>query len=103
MSKKEKAHIGKDLRVLKRHRRAHLDILADISGASASGIAKTHLMYRCNLSFRQLKKYLSLSVQKGLLRSVVAKKSFSENLFETTRKGKEFLRTYKRLEALLTS
>jgi len=102
MSEREKRDIRKTLQLSKQHRRTHLDITADILRASVSGIRKTRLMYRCNLNFLRLEKYLSLLLQKDLLRSVVAKKSFSENLFETTRKGKEFLKTYRSLEVLLT-
>jgi predicted transcriptional regulator len=38
---------------------------------SSEGIRKTRLMYRCNLSFRQLKIYVRLLREKGFLRSTV--------------------------------
>ena len=79
--------------------RGNLDIIADILGASDAGAKKTYLMYHCNLSFKQLKNYSSFLVGNGLLN--VAKEEANNEKLQTTDKGKEFLRAYKDLKALM--
>ena len=83
--------------------RDSLDIVADILKASLGGAKKTQLMYRCNLSFRQLESYLKLLLDKRLLRQNIVKESKFSTLFETTEKGREFLRNYKVLKALIST
>lgn len=87
-------------RVSSNHR-GHLDIIADILDASGGGIKKTYLMYRCNLSFRQLKQYSGFLMKKGLLCMVCEVEDAPHGLFEVTDKGKEFLKAYKSLMALM--
>lgn len=70
--------------------------------ASLGGSKKTHVMYRCNLSFTQLEKYLSFMRSKGLLRIAVEDGSRKSELFEPTEKGNSFLQKYGRLKALLS-
>jgi predicted transcriptional regulator len=82
-----------------RHR-GRLDIIADILNASFGGVKKTYLMYRCNLSFKQLKYYLKFLLRKGLLHAV-ANKGSNPGLFMITDKGKEFLKAYKGLKGLM--
>ena len=103
MWKNEKGQIGKQVYALKEHRRARLDIMADILKTCRDGARKTNVMYHCNLSFQQLKKYLALLVQKDLLRSVFARKDSSVNLFKITDKGTKFLETYRSLKGFLTA
>jgi len=79
--------------------RGNLDIIADILGASDAGAKKTYLMYRCNLSFKQLKNYSSFLVGSGLLH--VAKEEANNGTLQITDKGKQFLRAYKNLKALM--
>ena len=79
--------------------RGNLDIIADILGASDGGTKKTCLMSRCNLSFKQLKNYSSFLVGSGLLH--VAKEEANNGMLQTTDKGKEFLRVYMNLKALM--
>ena len=81
--------------------RGHLDIIADILDASFGGVKKTYLMYRCNLSFRQLKQYSSYMMKKGLLCLVSEVEDAPHGLFEVTDKGKEFLKAYENLMALM--
>lgn len=84
-----------------RHRN-RLDIMADILKASLGGSRKTHVMYRCNLSFTQLEKYLGVMRSKGLLKIVLEEGSQKLELFEPTEKGNSFLQKYGRLKALLS-
>ena len=81
--------------------RGRLDIIADILEASYDETRKTYLMYRCNMSFRQLKYYLDFLLVKGLLCMVAGDVSADRGLFAITGKGKEFLRAYKGLKALV--
>jgi predicted transcriptional regulator len=90
--------VGEKLSLLNRSR---IDIIANILGVSGEGTKKTHIMYRCNLSFRQLHAYLNLLVDRKLLRKVVRKESSRQELYETTSKGKAFLQAYKGIKALL--
>lgn len=58
-------------------------------------------MYRCNMSFKQLKNYLDFLLGRNLL--CVVNESFDPDLglFKITNKGKEFLKTYKGLKDLV--
>ena len=79
--------------------RGNLDIIADILDASDGGTKKTYLMYRCNLSFKQLKNYSSFLLSNRLLH--VAQEEANNGTLQITDKGKEFLRAYKNLKALM--
>jgi predicted transcriptional regulator len=81
--------------------RGRLDLIADILESSQGGVKKTCLMYRCNLSFRQLKYYSDFMLKKELLRIVADDVNSYHGLLETTDKGKEFLKTYTCLKALV--
>jgi predicted transcriptional regulator len=81
--------------------RARFDIIADILTASSGGVRKTFLMYHCNLSFSQLKVYSRFLLNKGLMR-MVGDGGSDPSLFEVTDKGREFLRAYEGLVALMT-
>ena len=81
--------------------RGRLDIIADILGASFGGVRKTYLMYRCNLSFKQLKFYLEFLLHKKLLQIVSDNKTSNPGLFKITGKGKKFLEAYKGLKSLM--
>jgi len=81
--------------------RGRLDIIADILEASYCETKKTYLMYRCNMSFKQLKYYLNFLLVRELLCMVAGDVSADRGLFEITSKGKEFLRAYKGLKALV--
>lgn len=69
--------------------------------ASHGGAKKTYLMYRCNLSFSQLKHYSFFLVRKGLVRVIRREAQTDLGLFEVTDKGKEFLKAYRGLKALM--
>jgi len=81
--------------------RGRLDIIADILEASYSETKKTYLMYRCNLSFKQLKYYMVFLLKKGLLCAVANNGNPNLGMFKITEKGKEFLKAYKGLNALI--
>ena len=81
--------------------RGNFDIIADILDASYGGAKKTNLMYRCNLSFKQLKGYSLFLIGNGLLRLNGRTSKSDATTFEVTEKGKEFLKAYKGLKALM--
>ena len=87
-----------------RSHRSQIDIVADVLRETVGGAKKTQIMYGCNLSFRQLQTYLSLLLDRGLLRKVSEKeKGRDPRFFKTTSKGKNLLRAYDRLEELITA
>lgn len=81
--------------------RGRLDIIADILDASIGGVKKTHLMYHCNLSFRQMKAYSHFLLDRGFLRKAILDPRMSDGCFEVTNKGKEFLKAYRGLKSLM--
>jgi len=85
--------------------RSRIDIIANILLAANEGAKKTHIMYKCNLSFKQLHAYLEFLVEMGLLKSISEKTETNENslLFETTKKGQAFIEAYDNLKALLVT
>jgi predicted transcriptional regulator len=81
--------------------RGNLDIIADILDASHGGAKKTYLMYRCNLSFKQMKSYSHFLLDNGLLHFIFRAAESDVGLFELTDKGKRFLKAYKGLMSLV--
>jgi len=60
---------------------------------------KTRLIYRCNLSLSQFNLYKDCLVETGLLK--VSRREDGVEIFETTEKGKEFLRDYRKIKNIL--
>ena len=84
--------------------RSQIDIIAEILDAADGSVKKTHIMYRCNLSFKQLETYLNLLLNRGLLKRVSEEgKSSYTRSFEITGKGQILLQAYQSLKALLAS
>ena len=65
--------------------RGKYDILTDILAQSLYGAKKTHILFKCNLSHRQLTKYLNDLRAKHLIEQ-------GDILWQTTDKGVDFLR-----------
>ena len=82
--------------------RGRLDIIANILDSSGEAVRKTAIMYRCNLSFRQLQVYLRFLLKKELLKTFTEHRSAKHRFFETTEKGMDFLKAYRSLEALMS-
>ena len=63
--------------------------------------SKTHLMYKSNLSFRQVDRYLDLLIERGLLEVVYGEShSKPRKFFATTNKGHSFLKAYSDLKTI---
>ena len=71
-------------------RRNDLDICADILNIAQGGARKTQLVYKANLNFVIVKKYIRRLGDTELLTSV-------NGYFMTTEKGKRFLHDYREL------
>ena len=71
-------------------RRNNMDISADILRLSIDGARKTSIVYKANLNFTLVEKYLKRLIENGLLRA-------SDKLFITTPKGTRFIEQYRDL------
>lgn len=76
--------------------RSRTDIAAAILEIALDGAIKTKIMYKAFLSFPQLKEYLGLLEERGLLLHVVG-----DQEYRTTDKGKEFLKMYKDISQIM--
>jgi len=82
--------------------RTRFEILAKIVSIASHGTLKTHIMYRANLSHRQLDKYLRFLEENGMVTKVVDEDAGSL-LYRVTEKGLEFLREYSRFSAYVAN
>ena len=80
--------------------RTRLEILASMLKVAHNGSLKTHIMYKANLSHRQLEKYLTFLMSNELLEKVSDLEHISGQ-YRVTEKGTEFLKDYSSLYAHL--
>lgn len=78
-------------------RRNELDIYADILQVAMEGARKTEIVYKANLNFTILKKYLRRLIDRGLIEPT------EDRRFITTKRGFQFLEQYRELIAPITS
>jgi predicted transcriptional regulator len=78
--------------------RTRVEILASILKVASTRTLKTHIMYKANLSYRQLERYIDFLETNGMLA-----RSFDDNtlMFQITEKGIEFLKDYARISTYL--
>jgi predicted transcriptional regulator len=92
--------------------RSRIEIMANILDevrSSPGGLRKTRLMYRCNLSFRQLKVYVRVLREKGFLNATVLKcknksadgKGGKVEVYRITEDGLLFLKSHNDLKRRL--
>lgn len=74
-------------------RRNNLDISADLLTIANAGARKTHLVYKGNLNFKIVKKYLEQLMNNGLLDE-------KDGTYFTTNEGREYLERYRALSAV---
>ena len=79
-------------------RRDRLCIMAEIMKIANGGRLKTQIMYGVNLSFSQLREYLSFLTEMGFLSVRVKNK---KKVYETTAKGIQYIESYKEMLNLL--
>lgn len=76
-------------------RRNNLDIYSDILKIANCGAKKTQIVYKCNLNFKILDKYLTKLKEKKLLEK-------KGRIYYTTPKGIDFVTQYEKLFAPLS-
>lgn len=72
--------------------------MGDVLTLATSGIKKTHIMYKANLSYEQVHLYLSELIGKRL---ITQDASHDGVIYRTTDKGREFLMYYTHLAEFL--
>jgi predicted transcriptional regulator len=80
--------------------RTRVEIIASMLNAARDWTPKTHIMYRANLSHRQLRRYFTFILDNGLLEKAQSV-TYKTNLYHITEKGLSVLRDYFRLSARL--
>jgi predicted transcriptional regulator len=83
-------------------KRSDIDIIANILVEANKGTKKTRILYRCNLSYRQLQVYLQFLHDLGFLASDSNNDGSKMKSFRTTPKGLEFLDAYRILKSLMS-
>jgi predicted transcriptional regulator len=83
----------------RKNNRGKIQIMGDVLALGTSGIKKTHIMYRANLSYEQVHLYLGELIAKRLIAQDVS--SADGIVYRTTEKGREFLQYYTRLTEFL--
>ena len=72
--------------------RNNLDICVDILHVARKGAKKTHIVYKANLNFKIVKKYINRLIKTGMLSS-----ANDSSLYVTTGQGIKFLIKYNEL------
>jgi len=74
--------------------------MACILDKAVEGARKTHIMYGCNLSYRQFQAYLGLLTESGL---ISLRRESDVEILVTTDEGRVFLKDYKNLKGHLAT
>lgn len=77
--------------------RSRTDIVATILEAANGGSTKTKIMYKAYLSYAQLKEYLSILIENGLLEYEEGNREY-----KTTEKGLRFMGTYSEIGEMVS-
>ena len=84
--------------MLASHRRGEIEIICDILGICLGGTAKTSIVYRANLNFTRLNKYLNVLLGMGYVSLSVAcgegNKDEMKIVYSTTEQGRGFLANF---------
>ena len=76
--------------------RSRTEIVSQVLEAANGGATKTKIMYKALLSYKQMKEYVNLLTEKGMLVYDPA-----SSTFKTTEKGHRFLQIYDHLDQIL--
>ena len=82
-----------------RNRRGEVQILTDILTLAMRGVKMTHLMYKANLSYSTLHRYLNIALKQDLIKKVYNDDGFV--VYCTTEKGKLLLEKLKDVKYVL--
>jgi predicted transcriptional regulator len=91
-------HIEMMIASERKNNRGKIQIMGDVLALGTSGIRKTHIMYKANLSYEQVHLYLGELIGKRLIAQNVSPDGV---IYRTTEKGREFLLYYTRLVEFL--
>jgi predicted transcriptional regulator len=75
--------------------RSRTDIVSQILEAANGGSTKTRIMYKAYLSYAQLKEYLAVLIENGLVEY-----EEGEQKYRTTEKGIKFMQVYRHMDDL---
>jgi len=81
--------------------RSRLEIIRCILKSSNKRLNRMMLMHVCQLTLSQLESYEDFLVKAGLF--MASRTEDGAELYETTKKGREFLRDYDRVESVFGS
>lgn len=77
-------------------KRGHLEIARDILEVAKSGARPTALVYKSNLNFNVIKRYLRELEDAGLIVVDVIQHGIESRLYTTTEKGLDFIEAVRR-------
>ncbi len=80
-------------------RRNDVKIMVEILNIVLTGARKTEIVYRANLNFRQVQKYLDFLTGKGLIFTDISYNG--KKIYRSTERGKTFVRRYNETAKLL--
>jgi predicted transcriptional regulator len=80
--------------------RTRVEILASILTVARRDALKTHIMYKANLSHKQLTKYLQFVIGNALLQEISDPED-GTRYYQVTEKGIQFLKDYDRLSSYM--
>ena len=79
-------------------KRGRLEIINEILMVCRKPAKKTSILYRCNLSYNQLQRYLKYLISQSLLSTIESTETI---FYQMTDRGKVFLEEYRRLNDFL--
>jgi predicted transcriptional regulator len=84
-------------RLIRMKYRSRTELASNILEAANGGATKTKIMYKAFLSYAQLKEYLAMLIQNGLMAHDI-----EGEMYRTTSNGIKFLESSRQLSGLLT-
>lgn len=80
-------------------KRSKNEIIIRILSVCSEGANKTKIVYQANLNFKTVNPYIELLVKSGMIEI----KEGQINIYETTNKGKELLKSFKEIQSSLNT
>jgi predicted transcriptional regulator len=79
--------------------RNRMEIVANLLSIAKTGVLKTHLMYRANLSYLMSTQYLNFLCGENLINETLDEEG-TRRLYQTTPKGLKYLEVYQSLQSI---
>ena len=80
-------------------RRSNVQVIADILAEAMNGASKTRLVYKANLNFKVMERYLRFLNDREMIQLV--KEGDGRDKYIITQRGREFLLHYSQVEDML--